>query len=340
MRKNNHTAAIAAAAVLSLVLLAGCRELPGKEAANHQLEQSFSGESGQELNEAGQETGGSASDLGSDIEAAVAGIGEGIGNGISKAMDSVGYAVQNTAEFVSDEIKADGISTEFSASAEAGSASVLVLDNAVGQIEVVPSDSDQVHVTATVISNKSRAKFAAELPDKAEVSVKASGDKLTVSTHAKEKPAKDLWSWAQKEYGASDFTIDYVIEIPSSIGQYEINNNVGTIQLYGLQGNFHIVSDVGEIVLNDVEIAGKSTVQSDTGSISLDIRDMQKGSSLKASSNIGTVSADLAANLQCTVEAKSDLGEISGTGKGRQDFNGGGPLLSLSTDIGSISVQN
>jgi hypothetical protein len=198
-----------------------------------------------------------------------------------------------------------------------------------------------VNVTATVIAhNRFKQKFAAEILDEAEVSVKIRGDELKVSTHAKENPKKSLWTWAQKEYGTSDFSINYVIELPSSIDRYEIKNNVGKIELRGLEGDFSIVSDVGSITLTDVEITGKSSVKSDTGSIKLDIREMDSGSSLKASSNIGAVSASLAPDLKCTVEAKSDLGTISGTGKGKQDFNGGGPLLSLSTDIGSISVQN
>lgn len=341
MRKNHNTAAIAAAAVLSLVLLAGCRELPGKEAANNQLEQSFSGERGQGLAEAEQDISESTSDLGMHIEEAVADIGAGISEGISTAMDGVGQAAQNTAELVVNKIDADGISREFSTSAEVGSATILSLDNAVGQIEIVAGEGDTINVTATVIAhNKAKDKFAAEVLDKAEATVKISGDKLVVTTHAKENPKKDLWSWAQKKYGTSDFSINYVIEVPSSIDRYEINNNVGTIQLYGLQGLFHIASDVGSIVLEDVNIADTSTVKSDTGNIRLDIRDMQSSSSLKASSSLGAITASLAPDLNCTVEAKSDLGQISGIGKGKQDLNGGGPLLSLSTDIGSISVQN
>jgi hypothetical protein len=67
---------------------------------------------------------------------------------------------------------------------------------------------------------------------------------------------------------------------------------------------------------------------------------MDSGSSLKAESDIGKISADLASSVQCTVEAESELGHIAGAAGGKQDYNGGGPLVTLTTQIGAISVNN
>ncbi|MNC33964.1 hypothetical protein D3C75_823760 [compost metagenome] len=106
-----------------------------------------------------------------------------------------------------------------------------------------------------------------------------------------------------------------------------------------LQGTFDISSNVGSILIDNAQFSGKSTVKSNTGSIELDIRAMKAGSSLKAHSDIGKVIADLDSSLKCTVSAKSELGQITGTGAGKTDIKGGGPLLSLSTQIGSITVQ-
>ncbi|KAI7243742.1 hypothetical protein KC345_g12164 [Hortaea werneckii] len=150
----------------------------------------------------------------------------------------------------------------------------------------------------------------------------------------------DLWDWAQKEYGDSDFSINYEIELPATVNKYEINNKVGSIQLRGLQGTFDILSNVGSIILQDTVFSGKSTVQSNTGSIELGISGLNSGSRLKVKSDIGKITADLADSLQCTIEAKSELGHIAGALSGeQQDYNGGGPLISLNTQIGAISVN-
>jgi hypothetical protein len=317
LKKNHNTALIAAVAVFSIALLAGCRELPGKEAADNQLEQRLSGNIGQEAAEA-------------------------LKQGIGKATVTIGDAVQTTTDRIEDKINDEGISREFSTSLPAGSASVLKLDNALGEISVVPAAGDEIVVKATVIvHNRPTSEAASGVLDHAEVSIEHKGDALTVSTHGEDSPKKNLWDWSQKEYGHSDFSINYVIELPATVGRVEINNNVGTIQLRGLQGTFDIGSNVGSVVLQDTVFSGKSTVQSNTGSIELGISGMDNGSSLKATSDIGKITVELADSVQCTVEAKSELGHIAGAESGKQQkYGGGGPLVSLTTQIGAISINN
>lgn len=326
MRKKRNTAMIAATAVISMLLLAGCKELPGKEAADNQLEESFSGNSSAGfLDTLNLELGEAAEDA---------------GQAINEAADDVQEAVQDTAALVADQINENSLSQELTVSLKTGKATELNLDNAVGKIEIVSGQGDTMNVSATVIAhNPATKEVDQKILDNAEVSIENSGGKLTVTAHSKDSPKKDLWTWAQKEYRHSEFSINYVITVPADITRYELTNNVGSIQLSGLQGSFKIVSDVGTITLEDALITGKSTVETDTGSISLGLEGMTSGSSLKASSDVGAIKASLASGLSCTVKASSDLGGISGVSKGKQDYNGGGPLLTLTTEIGAISVR-
>lgn len=316
MKKNHNTAIIAAIAVVSIALLAGCRELPGKEAADAQLEQRFSGKSHDEK-----------------IETAKQELGQITAN--------IEQAVQNTAGKVVREINSKSISTELTTSLKSESATMLTLDNTIGEVQVTPAKDDFLTVKATVAThNLSARETSLEILDNAEVSIEASGDKLIISTHAKDNPNQDLWAWAQKKFGSSDISINYEIGVPAYINEYQISNNIGAIGLQDLKGTFHIVSNVGSIHLENAEISGVSAVKSDTGSITLAINEMESGSKLNVKSTIGKITAALPGNLKCTVQASSELGQITGTNKGKKDFNGGGPLLSLSTQIGSIAVQN
>ncbi|QQZ60364.1 hypothetical protein JI735_28265 [Paenibacillus sonchi] len=315
MNRNHNIAKLAAVAVLSIAMLSGCRELPGKEAADNQLEQRLTGNSHQETAETFKQ-------------------------GLSEVTSNVEQAVKNTAAKVTDEINSVSMSKELVTSRKADSSSAIILENSVGEVKVTSGSSDSITVKATVVTHLGLNKETErKILDNAEVTVQADGDELKVSTHAKNEPQKNLWAWAQKKYGASNFTIDYEIEVPATIDEYDISNNVGAIQLKGLQGTFHIASDVGAIVMDNARFSGNSTVESNTGSIELDIRGMKTGSSLKASSDIGKVTAGLEDSLKCTVSAKTELGHITGTGSGSTDINGGGPLVSLSTQIGSITVQ-
>lgn len=326
MRKKHSTAIIAAVTVFSMVLLAGCRELPGKEAADNQLEESFSGNNGTPF-----------------LESLNLGLSEAAGDvsqNIEEAAGNVQEAVQEATAEVADQMNENGLRQDLTVSLKSGDSTELILDNAVGKIEVVPVEGDTVHVSASVIAHNPLTKANDQkILDNAEVSIESSSGKLIVSAHPKDSPKKDLWTWAQKKYKHSDFSINYVIEVPAGISGYEINNNVGSVQLSGLQGSFKIISDVGSIALQDVQITGKSIVQTDAGSISLGLGSMTSHSSLTASSDVGAIKTTLASGLKCTVKASSELGAISGVSKGKQDYNGGGPLLALSTEIGAITVR-
>lgn len=317
MKRNHNTAIIAAVAVLSIALLSGCRELPGKEAADNQLEQRLNGDFQKETVEA-------------------------VKHGLGEATVGVEQAVQSGAAKVAEQINAVSLSKELNTAIKADSASTLVVENTVGEVKITSGNSESitVNVKAMVVTHSGlNQETERKILDNAEVTVQADGNELKVSTHAKNEPKKDLWTWAQKKYGFSDFSINYEIEVPATMDEYHISNNVGAIRLHGLKGTFHIDSNVGAIVLGAVQFSGKSTVESNTGSIELDIRGMESESSLKARSDIGKITADLSSGLKCTVSTKSELGQITGSGSEKKEMNGGGPLISLSTQIGSITVQ-
>ncbi|WP_379129808.1 DUF4097 family beta strand repeat-containing protein [Paenibacillus sp. sgz500958] len=306
---------LAATVVLSFVLLAGCTELPGK--ADHNLGSNLSGE-------------GSFQQLGESIQQEV-----------GKAAATVEQAVEKTAVKVSDSITADWTSTELSASQAINSASTLTMVNPVGKIEVRPVTGEQLTVTATVRLEKDSAHEADHqiIMDNAEVSIQLSGDRVNVSTHSKENPGQDLWSWAQDELDDSDFTIDYAIGVPEGIDTFEITNNVGEIRLQDLKGVYHVTSNVGAIHISGAEVTGSSTVEANTGSIRLDLASMAEGSSLKAKTDVGSLTAILPESMGCDLETSSELGAITGADSGTSKLNGGGPLLSLSSKIGSITVH-
>lgn len=316
MKRSNANSVIAAAVVLSIVLLAGCTELPGRQSTRNDVEKSISED--MQLN-----------------------IGDAVKEELGKAATSVQQTVEETATKIVDEVKAGGIRKELSASQKIGSASILSIDNEVGEVEITAVPGDQINIQTTILAENSSIHKSDrdKILEDAEVSVTISGDTLKVSTHAKSNPKKDLWTWAQNKYGYSDFSISYNIELPDSMANYQITNNVGQIKLRNLNGKYHIVSNVGAINIEGAKITGKSTIESNTGSIRMDLADIHSDSSLKIKTNVGSLNLVLADGMKCSVEAQSDLGQIKGVDGGRTDFNGGGPLLSLTSDIGAITVQ-
>ncbi|WP_379151249.1 hypothetical protein [Paenibacillus sp. sgz5001063] len=315
MKRNRNPAILAAVAVFSIALLSGCRELPGKEAADKQLEQRLNGNFQKETSEE-------------------------VKQGLDEVTSGIKQTVQNTSVKMTEDLNGSSLNKVLEISKKTNYATELVLKNNVGEVKVTSGNNDFITVKATVVPHSGMSLLTKQnIIDHAKVTVQADGNKLKVFTHSKNAPAEDLWTWAQKEYGSSDFSISYNIQVPSDIDEYQISNNVGSIQLQNLKGTFHISSNVGSIVLDNAQLSGSSTVVSNTGSIDMHINALNSSSTLKASSEIGTITANLNSRLKCTVTTKSELGQITGNESGKTDFNGGGPLISLYTQIGSITVQ-
>lgn len=313
--RSNYKPALAAAVVLSMVLLAGCRELPGK--ADNKLEQNVENNLQQNLGIALQQE-------------------------IGEAAVNLEQTVENSAIKLTDHIISKGISRQLSSSKqEVGSSSVLSISNPVGTIEVKPSSDKQitVHTTIWFDSNSKHETDRQKIMDNAKTSIQIDGDTISITTFAQDHPKKDLWTWAEDQFNYSEFSIDYIVEVPVSVDMYKITNNVGEVQLHDLQGTYHIVNNVGAVHISGAKFIGKSKVETNTGSIHLDITDMAPKSILEANTNIGSLSASLADSLKCSLETKSELGVITGAVDGKSDINGGGPLITLTSSLGAITID-
>lgn len=263
-------------------------------------------------------------------------------NAVNRAAEAVEGSVSRAADHISDEIRERSVSRQLAEVKQVtGDAAEFYLNNAVGTVKVTPAQGSEMVVKTTIWSPEKTLHKDIQLKvlDQAEVSVIVEGDQAKVVTHAKDHPELNLWDWAEQEYGYSEFSLDYEIQLPASLEQFEITNNVGELTLSGLSGEYRIISDVGSVVLDNAHIKGSSSVQAGTGSLQLGISQMETGSKLGARTEVGSIKAALHESLACNLEIDSNLGSISGAPEGTSERNGGGPLLSLSSSVGSIDVE-
>ncbi|WP_223066747.1 DUF4097 family beta strand repeat-containing protein [Paenibacillus caui] len=270
--------------------------------------------------------------------------GDDIKQKVNEAGNSISHSIQDIASNVGEELQSRSGRLEKSVSAsmdQVAADSALEVDNQVGQIEIKPSTGNALTAEA-VISSQDKKAFHAEreaILEEATVSITAEDNEIRVHVHPKGDPSKDLWDWAEEKYGFSDFSIDYIIEVPESLTVYNLENNVGNIKLQELAGAFQIKTDVGNVEMDQTAFTDDSVVTSNTGEIELDIASLADKASLKAKTDIGSLNAHLAKALKCTLDVSTDVGEITGAAKGESKINGGGPELSLSTDVGAINVS-
>lgn len=250
---------------------------------------------------------------------------------------AAGSSVVGTGNDIGERLKNSGEHIELSAERELGSETVLQVDHKVGSIKVGLTTGNTASVKTTIwfMNEKSYQNIV----EQAETSLVASNGKLEVVTNPKGSPEENIWDWAQSKYGYSEMMIDYEIQVPASITGFEIRNDVGGITMTNLSGIYAVSNQVGEIVVTGAHIQGSSSIESEAGSVQLAIGDMGKDSTLKAKTKVGSIHASLSDTLACTLKLDSELGIVSGAPKGSSDINGGGPLITLSSSVGAISIE-
>ncbi|WP_055109185.1 DUF4097 family beta strand repeat-containing protein [Paenibacillus ihumii] len=259
---------------------------------------------------------------------------------IGQAASSLEQSVIHVADKLEQRRTEAGMSRDISAAYEAGEASKLSLEHAVGNILISGYEGNEIRVNATIwFAKLTMPENRQQILDQAEVSVIEKDGQLRVVAHPKDDQNTSLWKWAHKKYGISDFMIDYAIEVPASLDNYDISNDVGIVELHDLAGSFDIQSDVGQIRLDNARIAGESSIRTSTGSVEIHILEMNEQSRLNAKTEVGNIEFNLDDAVQCTLVTKSEVGGIIGTQKGTTEINGGGGEILLQSEIGTIAVK-
>ncbi|MHA2857909.1 DUF4097 family beta strand repeat-containing protein, partial [Paenibacillus lautus] len=254
----------------------------------------------------------------------------------------IGNLAGESAIAISDQVKREGKEFEWTTAQEAGTAEGLVIDHAVGNIELIAVPGSEVNVKTTVWFNDSFFKndnIRTQVTEQAATSLTLQDGMLELRTHPRDDSGISLWDWSQKQFGDSGFMIDYVIEVPEALQNIRIKNDVGKVRVNELKGAFELQLGAGEIQLNQTEITGSSRIVSEAGSIKLDLKQIDTDGSLTANTSAGSITAAFAPSMKYTLDTETELGQITGASRGQSDVNGGGAKISLTTSVGSIKVN-
>ncbi|OZB98882.1 hypothetical protein [Paenibacillus sp. XY044] len=250
---------------------------------------------------------------------------------------AAGKTVKDSVRGIEESIKSKGDSVQRTAEREVEKDSMLQIHHEAGNITLVAGPGNKITVETTIwfLNDQTHRNIA----EQAETSIVERNGTMEIVTHAKDEPGRDLWDWAESRFGKSELLIEYVVNVPDKVTGYEIVNEVGSITMNNLNGSYQVENHVGGITVEGAYVVGKSKIKSEAGSVRVGILEMERGSSLQVGTDVGGVQAVLANSLSCTLKVQSELGTISGVSKGSTDINGGGPIISISTSVGAISVE-
>ena len=266
-----------------------------------------------------------------------------VASGAQNAVHQVGDLIQDTGADWSEDLRNQGKSIQLDKTQPVSKATTLNINHPLGDITIEPSPrSEEIKVEAKLWGSQIDAEKEKikQVFQQAEVSLVPDQETLTVLIHPQGKQDENLWDWAQNQYNTSKFLVDYTIYVPEQVTAYQIHNNVGNITMSRIQGSLQLTADVGEIQVQEVQIADDSSIIVNTGQLDMSINEQSNFSSLSAKVELGNLVAKVPSTLPSEVEATTELGELTGIDKEGVKLNGGGPLITLTTSVGNITVSH
>lgn len=190
---------------------------------------------------------------------------------------------------------------------------VLKVRHTVGNLKVIAWDRQDVELRAAFTPGG----------DGQQMKVKVDGGGNYLEVQSSQPKSRRGWRF----WRTQNPTCTLELRVPRNIAA-ELSTDVGNINLDGVKGRVNLSSDVGRIEATNLDGQGQGiSARTDVGTIQMDLRGV-KGN-LRARTDVGSISMDNP-GIQCSSQ---------GRGKVDATLQGGGQLIDLRTDVGSIRIR-
>ncbi len=224
----------------------------------------------------------------------------------------------------------------------------MEVNSGVGTIKITKSSGKDVKINYKK-EVRGNSEDVQEVADKISVDSEISGDKLVVKVNTNDDNPNDFWNWLSTKYKNINVSVHLDIEVPDNIEAFTVNDGVGDILISDINGSFNVKSGVGKITIKKANMSGKSDITSGTGDIDLDC-DISNAKSLSAQSGVGSINIRLPKDSKISLDAAAGVGNIKGNliepnkesfvgDNLKQDVNGGGVKMEVTTGTGSITIN-
>lgn len=235
-----------------------------------------------------------------------------------------------------NKIKADD---EETINSDAKDASKLHVINVTGNISIEKSSADKIQV-------KVKKTVYGQVDDE----VKKVLEQINASVETKDgttiikavtQDGQDFWQWKQKNYPMLNVNVDFMVEIPADLPDYQVTLVTGNIDIKDLNGSFAIENTTGNITLEDVTMRKSNSIDLVTGNITL-TGNVKDAETLIVSNVTGNVSVSLPDDINATIKAKLTTGQIGGKliGTEKSVIGGGSVTKTLGDGTMKIDIKN
>ena len=215
---------------------------------------------------------------------------------------------------------------------EAAKVTELSTDISVGSIEVSYGDSDKAEIHADYkiqgITQKKVSAVSEHISCKAEIE-----DDVLVVSIVDSETGKSFWEWKNSNAKAVEVEANVKIVLPDSFNRFDINADVGNVELDGLSGTFNIKCDVGNLDMKNVSILEDSDLSVDVGNCSVSLAGVDE-----CETNISVDVGDIDIDTGDFTYEENEGGDKPVGGK-KEIVVGGKCTMKLECDVGGIDFN-
>lgn len=178
----------------------------------------------------------------------------------------------------------------------------LTIDVPVGDVRIRGGDVGQINIRATKRAWGRNSADAQRVLDGIDVQIVQDGDQVRITGTG--------LTWADGSSGAPRSPrLDLEISAPTQT-TLRVTSSVGRVEAANLQGDVSITADVGSVMLSEVAPAKTLSVDSRVASIRFS-GPLVPGAAYRLTSDIGRIALHLPEDSTFSLDARSDIGNIS-----------------------------
>lgn len=212
-----------------------------------------------------------------------------------------------------------------------------------GNITINKSETGKIEIRAEIKVKGKDEDIKNDILNNSLIKLETNGDRAKLELQTKD--GDGFWQWHKKYFSGYLITINYYIEIPESM-EFDLSTGAGNISISDIEVALTASTGAGNISLNNTKLTNEIEISTGAGNVNIggEFKDLN---SLNIENGAGNITLSLPSTTAMELSIDTGVGNVGGSivkdnglkNHSKQDINGGGPEVEISSGVGNISVD-
>lgn len=186
---------------------------------------------------------------------------------------------------------------------------VLSICNSIGNINIINSNADELKIVVNLVQTKEVKDIDKKLNNLL-IKPQIKNGITLYEPLSKNNENSNFWEWIYTDLNANGISINFDIEIPSTIKELRIYNSLGNINIQNISAKIYAQTNIGNINGKNLNPLDKATFKvniplNESSAINLDFSNINNANTIIAATELGKIDLNLPSNSIYTQKQKS-----------------------------------